>query len=83
MHWICLCFSDFLDVKELNLYRLSQAFLSFDALDLQEVIKSLLRRWGVGLEVAEYEQMIVKYETNRDTKIDIAECIMVLEASKW
>ena len=65
------------DDDEPSLQEVRQAFLVFDhnnngyfdALDLQRVLKSLGLGEGVGMD--ECEQMIAKYDTNKDGRIDV------------
>jgi len=74
------------DEDEPSLQEVWQAFLVFDhnnngyfdALDLQRVLKSLGLGEGVGMD--ECEQMIAKYDTNKDGRIDVAEFTKVLES---
>ncbi|KAJ1255990.1 hypothetical protein BS78_K123100 [Paspalum vaginatum] len=71
---------------EPSLQEVRQAFLVFDqnndgyvdASDLQRVLRSLGLGEGVGVD--ECEQMIAKYDTNRDRRIDLAEFTKVLES---
>ncbi|TVU23141.1 hypothetical protein EJB05_30252, partial [Eragrostis curvula] len=75
------------DDDEPSLHEVKQAFLVFDdnkdgyldASDLQRVFQSLGLREGVGLD--ECEQMIAKYDMNKDKMIDLVEFTKVLEAS--
>ncbi|CAL4983638.1 unnamed protein product [Urochloa decumbens] len=74
------------DEDEPSLQEVWQAFLVFDhnndgyidALDLERVLQSL--GLGEGKGVDECEQMIAKYDTNKDKRIDITEFTKVLEA---
>ncbi|GJN25647.1 hypothetical protein PR202_gb13502 [Eleusine coracana subsp. coracana] len=72
---------------EPSLHEVRQAFLVFDvnkdgyfdASDLLQVFKSLGLEEGVGK--GECEQMIAKYDMNKDRRIDLVEFTKVLEAS--
>ncbi|KAF8673201.1 hypothetical protein HU200_048751 [Digitaria exilis] len=74
------------DDDEPSLQEVWQAFLMFDhnndgyidASDLQKMLQKL----GLGGDAGMYEceQMIAKYDSNKDRKIDIAEFTKVLEA---
>ncbi|CAN6372734.1 unnamed protein product [Urochloa humidicola] len=74
------------DEDEPSLQEVRQAFLVFDhnddgyidASDLERVLQSL--GLGEGIGVDECEQMIAKYDTNNDKRIDTAEFTKVLEA---
>ncbi|RCV38856.1 hypothetical protein SETIT_8G176000v2 [Setaria italica] len=74
------------DEDEPSLQEVWQAFLVFDhnhdgyfdASDLERVLQSLGLGEGVGVD--ECEQMIAKYDTNKDRRIDMAEFTKVLEA---
>ncbi|KAG8090199.1 hypothetical protein GUJ93_ZPchr0011g28775 [Zizania palustris] len=76
------------DDDEPSLQEVKQAFSVFDedddgymdALDLCRVIRNLGLQQG-GVEVCECEQMIAKYDMNRDRRIDVKEFTRVLEAS--
>ncbi|XP_062183328.1 probable calcium-binding protein CML46 [Phragmites australis] len=72
---------------EPSLQEVRQAFLVFDdnddgyidALDLHRVLRSLGLGEGVGVD--ECEQMIARYDVNKDKRIDLVEFTKVLEAS--
>ncbi|KAL5204272.1 hypothetical protein ABZP36_009143 [Zizania latifolia] len=81
------CMPQLFDDDEPSLQEVKQAFSVFDedndgymdALDLCRVIRNLGLQEGV--EVSECEQMIAKYDMNRDRRIDVKEFTRVLEAS--
>jgi len=80
------CIAKIFDEDEPSLQEVWQAFLVFDhnndgyidASDLERVLRSLGLGEGVGMD--ECEQMIAKYDVNKDRRIDIAEFTKVLEA---
>jgi len=74
------------DDDEPSLQEVREAFLVFDhnndgyfdASDLQRVLKSLGLGEGVGMD--DCEQMIAKYDMNKDRRIDVSEFTKVLES---